>query len=218
MPLAPRSEPQYKWFFQMRAAAVLLALLAGPGLAEPCRPFVEEHASGTAVSFRPHTSAFEACPVDEASYQRVLGDWLGTRLGQVAPRSVALGRAVQYPWLSRLIAQTAAADAAWRARAAATPPGSRDRLLAELLEQPAVLRRLAAPFENTPYQMAGVSFEKVLWGPDGLPFDAQLWLRLQRRPDAVSAPAGAASGPARAIPRRSGARRRPAPRRPAAWA
>ena len=166
----------------MRTAPLLLALLAGPAVAQDCQPFIEKHASGPGVSFRPHRDAFTACPVDEAAYERVLGGWLrALPAARPAPTSIALGRAVQYPWLSDLIRQTAANDAAWRARAAASPPSARDRQLDALLRQPAVLQRLAAPFEGTPYRLAGVTYEKVLWNREGLPYDAQLWLRVAPR-------------------------------------
>ena len=67
------------------------------------------------------------------------------------------------------------------------PRGSeRDRLVATLLQHPALLKRLGEPLEGTPYELRSVTYEKVLWRLDAdrgaeIPYDAQLWLRLAPR-------------------------------------
>jgi len=40
------------------------------------------------------------------------------------------------------------------------------------LKQPQVMQPLAAPFEGTRFEVTWVSFEKVLWNGQGVPFDA----------------------------------------------
>jgi len=168
----------------MRALTAVIFFLAGPCLAEPCRPFIEEHREGTAVSLRPHSTSFQRCTVDEEAYQRVVAEWLSTRPASAPVTSISLGRAVDYPWISRHLADAALADRAWRAQAVRLGPGARDRTLAALLKQPQLMQRLAQPFEGTRYEVASVSYEKVLWRGEGgapVPFDAQLWLRLAPR-------------------------------------
>lgn len=176
----------------MRATFLtLLVCAAAPGLvaaAPPCRPAVESPRPGSgAAVFRAHPTAFEPCDVEEADYQRVLRDWLSSQAADAATlTSVSLGRAVQYPWLSRAMTDAALRDKAWLAQAAQAGPVRRDRLLAALLRDPALLQRLGAPFEGTRYELTGVvTYEKVLWRKeDGVdaPFDAQLWLRVRPRP------------------------------------
>lgn len=181
-----------------RLLRIRLALaLAGAGLCMPalsCAPFVEEHAGRSHATFRPHLNAFETCPVDEATYRRVVGEWLLARSGQPpALTSLALGRAVAFPWISRQIADTALGLPGWAALASGAQPARRDALAAQAIRHPALLQRLAAPFEGSSHRVVGLSFEKLLYGradehssstdagSTRVPFDAQLWLVLAAR-------------------------------------
>jgi len=175
------------------AAALLLAShAAGAG----CAPFIEEHPSGASASLRPHTTAFGDCRVDEATYRSLVADWLQSRSPAAAPvSSLFLGRAVDFPWISRQLADAALQSPGWAVRwkQAAATTGGRDRLARPVLQDPLLLQRLSAPFEGTPYRPVGIGYEKVLFGPADVyasdpaagpvpvPFDAQLWLRLARR-------------------------------------
>ena len=179
-----------------RGCAVLAALwlAAAPCAAAECSPHVEEQHSPGAATFRPHTSVFEPCPVDEATYRNVVSNWLRRRPADAqALASLSLGRAVSFPWISRHMADAALADPRWNARTGNPRGTGINNLVAELLEEPALLARLGAPFEGSGYAVAGVSVEKVLVGKAGefsssaspgklrVPFDAQVWLRLSRR-------------------------------------
>jgi hypothetical protein len=163
----------------MKGALTAVMFLVFTGVAQACTPYVEVHADG-AASLRPHATGLVPCEIDEAAYRRVVGEWLRTRPAGAPLRSVALGRAVTLPWLSQLLTDTARHDAAWLARVKRLKPGERDRLVAELVMQTAFTSRLALGFDATPYALQGVSYEKVLW-KDGLPYDAQLWLRVAAR-------------------------------------
>lgn len=104
-----------------------------------------------------------------------------------------LGRAVNFPWMSRQLADTALQIPGRADRVAHSDPGQRHRLAAQLLNDPTFLQRLATPFEGTRYAVTGIAFEKVLYGNASeyssnhdagkvkVPFDAQLWLRLKLR-------------------------------------
>jgi len=155
---------------------------------------VEEHPSGASASLRAHVTAFENCTIDEAAYRRVVAEWVRTRSGASnGISSLSLGRAVTYPWLSRHIADSALAAPRWASRISEARPGEREKLAAAVFVDPALLQRLAAPLEGTPYVVVRVSFEKVLFGRADahssnshagsvlVPFDAQLWLRLAPR-------------------------------------
>ena len=200
-------------------------LLANPAAAETCAPFIEEHPAWASASFRPHTTAFEACSVDEARYRQVIADWLQRRQQtslSTAPdvTSLSLGRAVNFPWISRFIADAALQTPGWAGRVARTKIGERDKLARPVLHDPALLQRLAAPFADSCYAVIGLSYEKVLFGRADkyasqltsevasnqaeaavkVPFDAQLWLRLAPRNMLDPVVGGAACGP---IPQRS---------------
>ncbi|HSJ98068.1 MAG TPA: hypothetical protein VLC53_13390, partial [Myxococcota bacterium] len=116
-----------------------------------------------------------------------------------APASLAMGRIVEYPWLAERLARAALADPGWDA-GRGRPRGSagENRYVADTLAERALLSELADRFaaEGLALRVAGV--EKVLVGDaatvpelrsllaDGvdpgarLPFDAQLWLRIER--------------------------------------
>jgi hypothetical protein len=156
-----------------------------------CTPFIEEQTNGPYATFRASTNAFQNCPVSEATYRKVVSEWLRSRAGEPPElTSLSLGRAVTFPWVSQHIADTALRIANWKAKVASTPPGRRDALAAAAIRDADLLNRLAAPFEGSMYRVIGISFEKVLYGDADrysshkeagatkVPFDAQLWLQL----------------------------------------
>lgn len=169
-------------------------LLALPVFAQACEPHIEVRSDGTTASFRPHTSDFEHCLVDEETYRQVTSQWLQARPADSPElKSLFLGRAVSFPWVSRQLADTALQRPDWAVRMARTKPWERHRLAAETINDPAIRQRLDAAFAETRYKVVGISFEKVLFGKAGeyssnpaagkvpVPFDAQLWLRLAPR-------------------------------------
>lgn len=176
-----------------RVGCVLALLVARPGdAAPPCEPFVEEQSAWASARVRAHRDELTRCELDEATYRAVLGAWLAARApGAGRLESIGLGRALSYPWISRHIADAALRLPGWPA--AASRRGARERLAGQAIRDPALLRRLAAPFEGTPLEVQGVAFEKVLFGPArvhasdpaagglAVPYDAQLWLRLAPR-------------------------------------
>ncbi len=107
--------------------------------------------------------------------------------------SISLGRLVDYPWLSALLTRTAAVDRHWNARTGRPLHGDVNRYVAELLSRPAAIEPLQPVLASSGYRIHGASVEKVLVATadgipgvaDGavqgrLPFDAMLWLLLER--------------------------------------
>ena len=173
----------------------LLGMMTATSLsAQFCSPFIEEHPQQATAVFRQHTDDFSRCPVSEASYQQVLRQWLQSRETDLPPLTgLSLGRAVNFPWLSHLIADTALREPAWQSLIIATPRGRLDALAARVFEHAELRARLAEPFAGSGYTVIGLSYEKVLYGKASdhatdrkddtlVPFDAQLWLRLAPSP------------------------------------
>ncbi len=163
---------------------------------QACSPWVEESSDHLWATFRAHTTVFIDCPVSEAAYGRVVHQWLEARSPALPPpRSLALGRAISFPWISRFLCDTALGLSAWQKTAATLPRREWDRVAALLVRAPELRTRLAAPFVGSRLQVDGIVFEKILYGPaqqhcssekgDKLivPFDAQLWLQLSPRSD-----------------------------------
>jgi hypothetical protein len=181
-------------------ACLWLAWVGGPAQAETeaaCRPHIEEQTAWRSATFRPHGDAFRACPVTEDAYRRVVGEWL--RQGPPAggpPTSLGLGRLVDYPWLSRYLAQASLKRRDWNARTGRPRGTDLNRLVADILSAPEPLAQLQQPFAGSGYTVVAVTVEKVLVGPARevfrdpgqpparVPYDAMTWLRLEYRPPA----------------------------------
>jgi len=163
-------------------------------LAASCTPVIEEHPAWTSASLRPHDSAFLHCVIDEDQYQKLISEWLHARASTApALTSLSLGRVVHLPWISSFIADTALQTPGWATRIAHAKTRQREKLALPILQHPALLQRLAAPFMTTDYEVLGISYEKLLFGNANthssnpaastikVPYDAQLWLRLGKR-------------------------------------
>lgn len=177
------------------AAGILVAalLVAAPLPVLACVAFAEDHTNSSTASVRTRPPVAEACDISEDSYRQAIKAWLQTRSPGAALTGLSLARAVQFRWISQHLADAGLKSAEWRRRVARGSSGLQNSFVAAALSEPAFLNRLAAPFEGTGYVVRGVSVEKVLVGPAGkysstdatstavVPFDAQVWLRLEPR-------------------------------------
>jgi hypothetical protein len=175
-------------------ATALCACLGVASAQDGCEPYIETHRDLETAALRPHRDAFRSCTIDEAAYTALVSAWLAAR-GSTPLRGMGLGRAVNLPWLSEHIARAALHDPRWDAARGRDRKNDINGLVAALLSQPDILRRLDAPFSATPWTVRAVSVEKVLVTkaknipPDGgkgrLPFDAQVWIVIGTRPAAA---------------------------------
>lgn len=114
-----------------------------------------------------------------------------------APASILLGRIAEYPWLAERLARAALADPGWDAGPGRPRAAGVNAYVADLVERRRLVSELADRFaaEGLALRVAGV--EKVRVGAAGrvaelraladdgvdpdarLPFDAQLWLRVE---------------------------------------
>jgi hypothetical protein len=159
---------------------------------EGCSPYIEAQPSWQSAAFRRHTDDFRDCPVSEATYRRVLGDWLQRpSTASAAPlHSIGLGRAVHFPWISEYLATAALSNPDWDTKRGRSRSGDPNAVVASILSDPAFIQRLQVPFGNTTYEVVAVSVEKVLVGEVRdilpgraaghlrVPYDAMLWMRL----------------------------------------
>lgn len=175
-------------------AAALCAWAGGSTADEVCAPRVEAHADGATAALRPHDSDLVRCTLDEPGYRRTVAAWLAQRPAAAPPlRGMSLGRAVNLPWVSQHLARAALADPRWDAARGRPRQGDINALAAAILSAPDLRERLDAPLAGTPWTVRAVSVEKVLVartqdvlpgaGKGRIPYDAQLWLVIDRRPD-----------------------------------
>lgn len=182
-----------------RFIALLMTVLVSVRVANAemdCAPYIDHRPEWRSAQFRAHSDAFTVCPVEEAAYRRVLREWLLANDGaHLELKSIGLGRAVDYPWISEYLVQAARDSVRWDARSGRALTRGDNAFVASLLSSPEFIERLQAPFAGSGYSVESVSVEKVLVGdyPDQgashhqrllkLPFDAQVWLTLKKRPE-----------------------------------
>ncbi len=107
--------------------------------------------------------------------------------------SLAIGRLIDYPWLVQFLARRAVQDPQWDSAAGKPRSVHVNRYVADVLSSREIIDEIEAPLREQGYRITGVSVEKVLVGgfdnvpvPEGprrkakIPFDAQVWFRLEQ--------------------------------------
>lgn len=170
-------------------------LIAAAVAAEPAAEFGPYAAPECAVAFerreetRPILRLRPACPIGRESTQGAVRAILA-HAGGLPEVSLALGRIERYPWLSELLARQASSSRRWNLASGRPYEGSDNAYVAAALRG---MPEFTALFER--WQILGVSVEKVLLKPAAelplaagapvppaakLPYDAIVWVRLQR--------------------------------------
>ncbi len=159
---------------------------------------VEAAENWPALRLRALHPRVEPCAVEQKSVVRVL-EQAFSMLGSTEPgrvfTSISFGRLIDYPWMMRFLAESAAGDRNWDAVSGKPKTGRENRYVADVLARPEIVGPLEAPLRRHGYRIVGASVEKVLIGGfdnapglDGprrkgrIPFDAQTWFRLQAEP------------------------------------
>ena len=173
---------------------VLASLPAGDCVLSAERPGQEPRV----LRVRASHPRYAGCQISQAA----LGDTLRAALAHPSwatqpaqPASLFLGRLVDFPWLSAYLARAAAADPGWNARLGKPVRDEINHYVGTLLSRAAIVETIEPALVAGGYRIAGASVEKVLVGPaqripalgekgpsGRLPFDAQLWFRLEPVP------------------------------------
>lgn len=192
----------------MRRGVALSALALALGAAQPAlaeeRFAATAEVRGCALDLGHPTPATETlrlrvgCPLTLAELLEGVDRLLATA-GPDLPRPVtlAMGRIVEYPWLSERLARAALADPGWDARHGRPRAGGENRYVATLLDERHLYAELGDRFAAEGLALRVAAVEKVLVGDVAtfpelrsladqgvdpaarLPFDAQLWLRIE---------------------------------------
>jgi len=107
--------------------------------------------------------------------------------------SLSVGRLIDYPWLSHYLANTAYRDSAWSVKKGKPRTMDVNHYVARVLFNKKVLLPIQTELAKHGYRIAGVTVEKVLVGGfrelpfypgkiagGSIPYDAQIWLQLQK--------------------------------------
>jgi hypothetical protein len=148
-----------------------------------------------ALRLRAHHPHYRPCNIDQ---QTVL-TLLDAAFAKTEPpalqggyTSLSLGRLIDYPWLSRYLAEAAYRDKRWNRKTGRPVKAEINAYTGRLLYNRDLLKPVQAELGKHGYRIAGVSVEKVLVGHASdlprpaqtrlvgrIPFDAQVWLQLQ---------------------------------------
>jgi hypothetical protein len=158
---------------------------------------LEAEAEWHTLRLRAYHPRYRPCNIDQRTVL-VLLDAAFAKTGpsvlQGEYTSLSLGRLIDYPWLARYLAETAYRDKRWNRKTGRPVKAEINAYTARLLDNRDLLKPIQAELGKHGYRIAGVSVEKVLVGHASdlpgplqtrlsgrLPFDAQVWLQLQRR-------------------------------------
>jgi hypothetical protein len=168
-----------------------------------CDLSVEANDAWHTLRLRALHPQYKRCRVDEASVTRILSSaFSGGDPAKPAGSysSLSIGRLIDYPWLSQYLAITARRDAGWNPKKGKPRGMDINKYVSRLLSKEGLPARIETILEKGGYRIAGVTVEKVLVGglrevplyrgemhPGRVPYDAQVWFRLERieraRPD-----------------------------------
>jgi len=108
--------------------------------------------------------------------------------------SLYLGRLIDYPWLSEYLAVTAYKDQRWEKKKGKPRSMDINKYVSAILSSKEVTNQFEEAFADSGYRAISASVEKVLVGRfrdvplyqgkmlyGGVPFDAQVWLRLEKK-------------------------------------
>ena len=145
---------------------------------------------------RAHHPKYKGCQIDkEAVLSTLNAAFLKTEWSKLegSYSSLSIGRLIDYPWLSQYLATTAYRDRGWDSKKGKPAAVDINQYASQLLFKNELTVQLDTVLKKSGYRVTGVTVEKVLVGgfreipfyqgemyPGRVPYDAQVWFRLQR--------------------------------------
>ena len=163
---------------------------------EECTLSVESNETWHTLRLRAHHPKYRECHIDQNSVVAVLS----TAFSKTEPpmlegiySSLFIGRLIDYPWLCQHLATTAYRDRGWDSKKGKPTTMGINKYVAQLLFRKEVVTPIDTALSKGGYRVAGVTVEKVLVGgfhevpfyqgtmhPGRVPYDAQVWFRLEK--------------------------------------
>jgi hypothetical protein len=161
-----------------------------------CRLSVEASGNWPTLRLRAVHPNHRPCFIDKQSMVQALSEAFAQLRPELDSRvftSLAIGRLIDYPWLVQFLALQAARDPLWDSAMGKPVRVHVNRYVADVLSSQEIVREIDGPLRRHDYRITGVSVEKVLVGgfadvpllagpkrKGKIPFDAQVWLRLEK--------------------------------------
>jgi len=161
-----------------------------------CTLRVESNEAWRTLRMRAHHPKQRDCRIDQASVVAVLrAGFSKTETPKLEGpySSLFIGRLIDYPWLCQYLATTAYSDRGWDSKKGNPLAMGINKYVAQLLFRKEVVTPIESALGKGGYKVAGVTVEKVLVGgfrevpsyqgpmhPGRVPYDAQVWFRLEK--------------------------------------
>jgi len=161
-----------------------------------CSLAVESNDKGHTLRLRAHHPKYKGCQIDkEAVLSALNAAFLKTEWSKLegSYSSLSIGRLIDYPWLTQYLATTAYRDRGWDSKKGKPAAVDINQYASQLLFRNELTVQLDTVLKKSGYRVTGVTVEKVLVGgfreipfyqgemyPGRVPYDAQVWFRLQR--------------------------------------
>jgi hypothetical protein len=161
-----------------------------------CLLSVESNEKWNTLRLRAHHPNYSGCQIDKDSMLSVLSAAFSKT---ESPRlegsysSLSIGRLIDYPWLSQYLAITAYRDPGWDSKKGKPVAMDINKYTKQLLFRKELIAQIEVPFTKGGYRIVSVTVEKVLVGgfrevpfyqgeihPGQVPYDAQVWFRLEK--------------------------------------
>ena len=161
-----------------------------------CDLTVESNERWHTLRLRAHHPKYKGCHIDKNSMVSAL---TAAFFKNDSPKlegsysSLSIGRLIDYPWLSQYLATTAHRDQGWDSKKGKPAAMDINKYVSQLLFRKELMAEIGTVFEKGGYRVVVVSVEKVLVGgfrevpfyqgemhPGRVPYDAQVWFRLER--------------------------------------
>jgi len=161
-----------------------------------CQLSVEANDQWHTLRLRAHHPMYKSCDVDKESMLLALEAAFSSPASPMMAgnfSSLFMGRLIDYPWLSRYLADAARGDSRWDSKKGKPVSMGINKYVSRLLFAKDLIEPIEAVLVKGNYKIVGVTVEKVLVGSfreiplyqgvaftGKVPYDAQVWLRLER--------------------------------------
>jgi len=169
---------------------------------DSCFVILESDKKWETLSVRIYHTELGECAVQESDVYDFLNRAF-TKLSEKKPdviyKSMYMGRIIEYPWISKFLADSAKACPCWSVVKGKAIKGNNHTLVSDILNCERIVNPFNEKLKLIGYRVAGVSVEKILISTGKpiklpqwidfkikVPFDAMLWFKLEKMKEGTS--------------------------------
>ena len=161
-----------------------------------CSLSVESNDKWHTLRLRAHHPKYKGCHITRDEMLLALDEAFSKTESpklEASYSSLLIGRLIDYPWLSQYLATAAYQDRGWDSKRGRPVVMDINKYVSNVLSRKELLTQIEPPFVKGGYKFIGVTVEKVLVGSfrevplyqgemasGRVPYDAQVWFRLEK--------------------------------------